>query len=161
MLRSLLLCALLLPLMGCGDDSSGQQGSPDSGDPTKVTYAESLNVDLSVMTRLPSGLFLLDQGAVGTGDEATNGARVQVHYTGYLPDGKMFETSEGKAPIAFNLGLGQVIDGWDQGLLGMRVGGKRRLIIPSALGYGAQGSASGRIPPHSVLIFDVGLISVR
>ncbi|AGC45146.1 FKBP-type peptidylprolyl cis-trans isomerase [Myxococcus stipitatus DSM 14675] len=160
MLRSLLLCALLLPLMGCGDDSPGQ-GNPDNGDPTKVTYAESLNVDLSTMTLLPTGLYLQDLGAAGTGAEATDGARVQVHYTGWLPDGTKFESSENKAPIGFNVGRRQVIDGWDQGILGMRVGGKRRLIIPSSLGYGSQGSSSGRIPPYTVLIFEVELISVR
>ncbi|NTX02262.1 FKBP-type peptidyl-prolyl cis-trans isomerase [Myxococcus sp. CA051A] len=162
MLRSLLLCALLLPLVGCGseDPNTPPLGNPDNGDPTKVTYAESLNVDLAAMTLLPSGLYLQDLGEPGAGDAATAGRRVYVHYTGWLPDGQKFDSSEGKSPLDFILGQGRVIDGWDQGIAGMRVGGKRRLVIPSSLAYGAEGSP-GAIPSYSVLIFDTELIVVR
>lgn len=154
--RSLLLCALLVPLFGCGEDS---EVNPDSGDPTKVTYAEELMVDLSAMTLLPSGLYIQDN-PVGTGTEATALDRVQVHYTGYLPDGTRFDTSRGKTPFSFNLGAGEVIEGWDQGILGMKVGGSRRLVIPASLGYGEDG-VPGVIPPYSVLIFDTELMFVR
>lgn len=157
MLRSLLLCALLVPLLGCGEDS---QYNPDNGDPTKVTYAPELGVDLAAMQRLESGLYIQDL-VVGTGTEARSLNRIQVHYTGWLPDGTQFETSYGGTPITFTLGRGDVIEGWDQGITGMRVGGKRRLVIPSSLGYGEEGSPSGTIPPYTVLIFDTELMSVR
>ncbi|MCP3137940.1 FKBP-type peptidyl-prolyl cis-trans isomerase [Pyxidicoccus xibeiensis] len=157
MLRSLLLCALLLPLLGCGDDA----GNPDSGDPTKVTYAEALGVDLSAMTRLPSGLYIQDLGDPGTGAVAQPNRRVQVHYTGWLPSGTQFDSSRDEAPLSFTLGVGAVIKGWDEGIEGMKVGGSRRLVIPSELGYGERGGGGGVIPPHSVLIFDTELMFVR
>jgi len=149
-LPMLSLCLLLALSSACGD----------SGDPTKVTYAAFLGVDLTAMNRGDSGLYTLDQ-EVGTGVEATNGRSLEVHYSGWLPDGTLFDTSrrEGRQPFTFTLGQGRVIQGWDQGLVGMRVGGKRRLIIPSELGYGSAGS--GAIPPDSVLVFDVELLSAR
>ena len=161
MFRTLLLCAVLLPLMGCGDDSNDPSGgNPDSGDPAKVTYAESLGVDLSAMTLLPSGLYIQDLGEPGTGAEAVSGAIVSVRYTGWLPNGTMFDSTENKAAFSFVLGRGSVIAGWDQGIAGMRVGGKRRLVIPSSLGYGRDGSPP-RIPSYSVLVFDTELVAVR
>ena len=97
---------------------------------------------------------------IGIGAEAVAGKRVEVHYTGWLTDGKKFDSSldRGK-PFGFNLGAGQVIQGWDQGVQGMLVGGKRRLTIPASLGYGARG-AGGVIPPHATLIFEVELLKV-
>ncbi len=96
--------------------------------------------------------------AVGTGAEANTGSVVTVHYTGKLQDGTVFDTSVGRSPITFTLGAGQVIQGWEQGLQGMKAGGKRLLIIPAALGYGANGY--GPIPPNAPLIFEVELVSV-
>nr|AQM37589.1 peptidyl-prolyl cis-trans isomerase [Myxococcus virescens] len=158
MLRSLLVPMLLaVSLLGCGDDETV---NPDSGDPTKVTYAESLNVDLAAMTRLPSGLYIQDTFAAEDGAQAQAGNRVQVRYTGYLPDGRSFDASGNGPAFGFNLGAGEVIKGWDEGIVGMRVGGRRRLIIPSDLGYGANGAGS-RIPPYTVLVFDTELVSVR
>lgn len=158
MLRSLLVPMLLaVSLIGCGDDESA---NPDSGDPTKVTYAGSLNVDLDKMTRLESGLYIEDTFVVEDGAQAQSGNRVQVRYTGYLPDGRSFDATGNGPAISFTLGTKQVIDGWDQGIPGMRVGSRRRLILPSSLGYGAAGVGS-RIPPYSVLIFDTELVSVR
>jgi len=95
---------------------------------------------------------------VGTGNEATIGSVVKVHYTGKLQDGTVFDTSLGQDPIEFTLGVGQVIQGWEQGIPGMKVGGKRLLIIPAALGYGANGY--GPIPPNAPLIFEVELVAV-
>jgi peptidylprolyl isomerase len=157
MLRSLLLCALLVPLLGCGKEDASV--NPDNGDPTKVTYAPELGVDLAVMQPLPSGLYIQDT-VVGTGNEARASNRVQVHYTGWLPDGTEFDSSRGATPIAFVLGRGDVIDGWDEGITGMRVGGKRLLVIPASLAYGEEG-VPGVIPPYSVLVFETELVSVR
>jgi len=106
-----------------------------------------------------SGLMYIDQ-QVGSGASPQSGQNVQVHYTGWLTDGKKFDSSVDRGqPFAFPLGRGQVIQGWDEGVASMRVGGKRRLIIPSELGYGARGSGS-TIPPNATLIFDVELLSV-
>jgi peptidylprolyl isomerase len=157
MLRSLLLCALFVPLLGCGGDS---QYNPDNGDPTKVTYAPELGVDLAAMTRLESGLYYQDT-VVGTGTEARPLNRIQVHYTGWFPDGRQFDSSRGGTPFTFTLGRGDVIEGWDEGIAGMKVGGQRRLVIPSSLAYGEEGSPTGTIPPYSVLVFDTELVSVR
>ena len=107
-----------------------------------------------------SGLKYLDQ-VVGTGEVAVAGKTVNVHYTGWLENGKKFDSSvdRGQA-FSFPLGAGRVIKGWDEGVQGMKVGGKRKLTIPSNLGYGPQG-AGGVIPPNATLIFDVELLGVR
>ena len=103
---------------------------------------------------------------VGTGTEAVSGKTVRVHYTGWLfndarPDqkGAQFDSSSGLEPLTFVLGVGQVIAGWDEGLVGMKVGGTRRLIIPPSKGYG--GTRRGPIPPNATLVFDVQLIEVQ
>jgi len=108
----------------------------------------------------PSGLKYIDQ-VVGTGEVAVAGKTVNVHYTGWLENGKKFDSSvdRGQA-FSFPLGAGRVIKGWDEGVQGMKVGGKRKLTIPSNLGYGPQG-AGGVIPPNATLTFDVELLGVR
>ena len=107
----------------------------------------------------PSGLKYIDE-IVGTGDAPAKGQRVKVHYTGRLTDGKKFDSSVDRGePFTFSIGVGQVIKGWDEGVMSMKVGGKRQLIIPSDLGYGARG-AGRDIPPHAELIFDVELLGV-
>ena len=98
---------------------------------------------------------------VGTGAVATAGKTAVVHYTGWLLDGTKFDSSRDRnQPFSFPLGAGQVIKGWDEGVAGMKVGGKRTLIVPPALGYGARG-AGGVIPPNATLKFDVELLDVR
>ncbi|MBV9017352.1 MAG: FKBP-type peptidyl-prolyl cis-trans isomerase [Alphaproteobacteria bacterium] len=115
------------------------------------------------MTELASGLKYTDS-KVGDGAAATAGHKVTVNYTGWLDDkgekGKKFDSSlDAGKPFSFTLGGGQVIKGWDEGVAGMKVGGKRTLVIPPELGYGARG-AGGVIPPNATLIFDVELLKV-
>ena len=99
---------------------------------------------------------------VGTGATATSGHNVKVHYTGWLTNGKKFDSSvDRKEPFEFKLGAGQVIKGWDEGVAGMKVHGKRRLEIPPSLGYGSRGVGGGLIPPNSTLLFDVELLDVK
>jgi len=103
----------------------------------------------------------IEDEVVGTGAEAKKGDRVSVHYTGWLLDGTKFDSSRDRnQPFGFTLGAGEVIAGWDQGVAGMKVGGKRKLTIPSELGYGSRG-AGGVIPPDATLLFDVELLEVR
>jgi len=132
--RLALLLPLGLGLAACGGSSSSPSPVPDSGQVT--------------MTDL----------VVGTGAEAVVGDTLSVNYTGWLADGTQFDTSYGKQPFVFRLGAGQVIKGWDQGLVGMKVGGQRRLIIPPSLGYGSAGS--GPIPGNATLKFEVELLSI-
>lgn len=98
---------------------------------------------------------------VGSGAEAVSGKMVSVHYTGWLTDGKKFDSSVDRGqPFTFTLGAGQVIRGWDEGVAGMKVGGKRKLTIPPAMAYGDAG-AGGVIPPNATLVFDVELLDVK
>jgi FKBP-type peptidyl-prolyl cis-trans isomerase len=119
--------------------------------PTKVTGKPTQTV---------SGLEYWDI-KVGTGPTAVKGQTVKVHYTGWLTTGKKFDSSVDRGePFTFSLGAGQVIKGWDEGVAGMKVGGKRQLRIPPEIGYGSQG-AGGVIPGNATLIFDVELLGVR
>lgn len=111
------------------------------------------------MTTSPSGLQYRDD-VVGTGAEAKAGHHVLVHYTGTLTDGKKFDSSRDRdQPFHFALGAGSVIRGWDEGVAGMKVGGRRTLVIPADLGYGSRGV--GPIPANSTLVFDVELLDVH
>src|SRR5438270_5994578 len=108
----------------------------------------------------PSGLQYVDQKE-GTGEEAQSGNRVSVHYTGWLKDGKKFDSSKDRnEPFMFQLGAGMVIKGWDEGVAGMKVGGKRKLIIPANLAYGKRG-AGGVIPADAELTFEVELLKIK
>ena len=111
-------------------------------------------------TTTPSGLRYIDLDE-GDGDIPTAGSTTVVHYTGWLLDGTKFDSSVDRGdPFSFKIGAGQVIQGWDEGVMTMKVGGKRKLIIPADLGYGSQG-AGGVIPGDATLVFDVELIEIR
>jgi FKBP-type peptidyl-prolyl cis-trans isomerase FkpA len=138
--RLTLVLALLAPIAACGGGSSPAAPTPN------VPYSQT---DLKV----------------GDGAEAVAGKQVTVNYTGWFYDanqpdqkGAQFETSVGKTPFSFPLGAGRVIQGWDRGVAGMKVGGSRRLVIPPSLGYGAAGN--GPIPGNATLVFDVDLLAV-
>lgn len=144
-----LLALSLLAAASCGDD-------PFAVDPQvieEVEFAASLNIDLSAMTKLASGVYILDVEA-GTGDPLEGGTNVTVGFTGRLTDGSVFDAGS----FPFLLGGGQVIPGFDAGVMGMRVGGQRRIIIPPEQGYGAAGRPG--IPGGAILIFDVEVLSV-
>jgi len=141
------LAALLLVLLALALSGWSQS---DTSAPTKVTGKPVTTSD---------GLKYWDIKE-GTGPTATAGQRVKVHYTGWLTNGKKFDSSVDRGkPFEFVLGQGNVIKGWDEGVAGMKVGGKRQLQIPPDLGYGARG-AGGVIPPNATLVFDVELLGV-
>ena len=107
-----------------------------------------------------SGL-MIEELALGEGDTAKSGDQVTVHYTGWLTNGRKFDSSlDRRDPFSFSLGRGNVIAGWDEGVAGMKVGGKRKLTIPPEMAYGSRG-AGGVIPPNATLVFEVELLAVR
>jgi len=110
-------------------------------------------------TQVTSSGLKITELVLGDGQEATQGTSVSVNYRGTLEDGKEFDSSYGRGPFEFSLGAGMVIKGWDEGVAGMKVGGKRKLVIPPELGYGSRGI--GPIPPNSVLTFEVELLGVK
>lgn len=122
-------------------------------------FAKELNVDTTAMTATPSGLHYADL-TVGQGPAAGPGSTVAVQYTGWLTSGRQFDSSRGGKPLEFRIGNHEVIDGWDEGLTGMKAGGKRRLVIPPSLGYGAEGSPPV-IPANATLVFEVELVALR
>lgn len=146
--RSILLISVLTAFAALG--IAFGRANDDTSAPTKVEGKPKSTI---------SGVEYWDI-VVGTGATAVAGKTVGVHYTGWLADGKKFDSSVDRGkPIAFPLGAGRVIKGWDEGIVGMKVGGKRQLRIPPDLGYGTRG-APPAIPPNAVLIFDVQLLAV-
>lgn len=158
---ALLLAAVLLPtLSGCSMDIFRKQGIRQvAGEPEALEYADQLKVRLDEMTRTPSGLYYLDR-VTGTGATAVNGKVVSVGYVGTLADGFVFDRSGMGSPIQFTLGEGEVITGWDEGIGGMKVGGRRLLVIRPSLGYGNVSPGAG-IPANATLVFDVTLEGVE
>ncbi len=142
--------AVIAVIVGAVFVLQGGANAPGSPKPTTSAAASASP---------PAGLKVTDE-VVGTGDEAVAGKTVTVNYVGTLDDGTKFDSSyDRNQPFDFVLGQGQVIKGWDQGVAGMKVGGKRKLVIPPDLGYGSQ--AQGKIPPNSTLTFEVELLAVK
>jgi FKBP-type peptidyl-prolyl cis-trans isomerase len=148
MRHQLIVLAVAVAVVGC------HRGGPSKG------FSASLGVDTTRMTKASSGLWYTDL-TPGQGDSAVPGRTVTVHYTGWLPDGTKFDSSRDRGePFAFTLGAGQVISGWDEGVKGMKVGGRRKLVLPPPLAYGDVG-APPAIPPNATLVFDVEVLKVE
>jgi len=144
---------VLLGMLACGSEDQGQAGGAPASAPETAPA-----LDMSALIETPTGLRYEDL-EMGQGAAAKPGETVEVHYTGWFLGGDKFDSSLDRGqPFTFLLGSGQVIPGWDQGVVGMKVGGKRRLVIPPDLAYGAAGRAG--IPPNSTLVFDVELLGV-
>ena len=145
----------LLAAIGCGGEGADSCAQVESMPPAPETAPA---VELAAMTQTASGLYYLDM-EVGSGEEAVPGRSVTVHYSGWFLDGEKFDSSvDRNETFQFPLGGGRVIAGWDEGVAGMLIGGKRRLVIPPELAYGANGRPG--IPPNSTLVFDVELFCV-
>ena len=128
---------------------------------TSKAYKKAIPENPMLKDAMESGL-KIEITQEGTGQGAKSGQTINVHYTGTLEDGTKFDSSLDRGtPFSFTLGSGQVIEGWDKGLLDMKVGEKRKLTIPSDMGYGPQGTPGGPIPPNATLIFDVEMIEIK
>jgi FKBP-type peptidyl-prolyl cis-trans isomerase len=150
--------ALVVAAAACGDPDAGGEGDAGTDAAAQETTAAPDGCGEDAV-ELEDGLCYVEHDA-GSGPEAERGDVVEVDYTGTLTDGTEFDSSEGRAPIEFTLGIGQVIEGWDRGIAGMKVGGQRVLTIPADMGYGSRG-AGGVIPPNATLLFDVELLDVK
>jgi FKBP-type peptidyl-prolyl cis-trans isomerase len=151
-MRGSALALFALILSACGGSGDDKGGAASAG--------SDFAIDSAALTRTASGLQYQDV-AVGNGAEAREGQVAVVHYTGWLTDGTKFDSSRDRGtPFSFPLGEGQVIAGWDEGVAGMKVGGRRKLLIPANLGYGEMG-APPVIPPGATLVFDVELLDVK
>jgi FKBP-type peptidyl-prolyl cis-trans isomerase len=147
-----LVLAIVGAVMAQTTPSKKVPTTPNTNAPAKVT-GPGVKTD--------SGLQYWDI-RLGNGETAKEGSRVRVHYTGWLPNGKKFDSSvDAGTPFDFRIGNGEVIKGWEEGITGMRVGGKRQLHIPPSLAYGAEGTPDGSIPPNATLIFDIHLLAIQ
>jgi FKBP-type peptidyl-prolyl cis-trans isomerase len=150
------IALLSVSLAAC---ASGGGAPPATRSLESIPFASTLDVNLARMTKTPSGLYYRDI-EVGTGTIVHGKLDVKVHYTGWLTNGVKFDSNtEDQTPLTVPLNRGRAIKGWDDGLEGMRVGGRRQLVIPPELGYGSN--RSGLIPPDAVLVFDIRVVSAK
>lgn len=145
---------LLLVATACSTGGTSTAMAPES-----IAFAPSLGVDVAAMERLRDGVLVRDL-VVGSGPSVRRGSRVGVHFAGFLPDGTQFDAAAPpNPPVEFVLGAGGVIRGWQTGIVGMRVGGQRQLVVPASEAYGTQ--SVGRVPPNATLVFVIKLVSAR
>lgn len=163
------VCCVLLILSLVFNTPQQEPAKADSASLTKSSQQtplqmaennQDMNMNSEEIITTPSGLQYIDIKE-GNGESPRQGKTVIVHYTGTLENGKKFDSSKDRnQPFSFKIGVGQVIKGWDEGVMSMKVGGQRKLVIPPELGYGARG-AGGVIPPNATLIFDVELLEIK
>jgi FKBP-type peptidyl-prolyl cis-trans isomerase len=152
-------CGMLMMLAACSSAGPAAGVQAPAPEPEAITFAPSLEVDLAAMERLSSGVYVRDVRE-GEGPGVIRGDRVTVRYVGWLPDGTLFDAIvPPNAPREFRLGDGEVIRGWESGMVGMKVSGQRQIVVPPSLGYGAR--RVDNIPANSTLVFLVELVSVR
>ncbi len=156
-LRSAAAAVLLLAAAGCG--SAGTPFEALARDPTEVTYAASLGVNLDEMTRSPTGLYYQTLTEGRGAEVAAAGDSLLVHYTGWTRNGARFDRSPEDRPLMVVLGEGTVIPGFEEGLEGMRLGEERLLVIPHELAYGSR--RIGDIPPYAILVFRIELVGLE
>ncbi len=156
---------LLTAGAGCGGSDTDTEAaeaavSETAGLAVSPDFAAELGVNLENMTRSASGLYKQDL-AEGIGLSARPGHLVAIRYTGWIPNGEQFDSSEDDPePYTFPLGAGRAIEGWEEGIAGMRIGGKRRLVIPPQLGYGSRG-VPGDVPPNATLVYEIELVDIK
>lgn len=160
---------LALPLLltaSCAREAPEPEGAPPVtisteealADPVMLDYHPDLQVDVTEMIHRASGLLYQDL-VTGSGPPLANGRTAVVRYSVWLHNGVLIESNRDLEPFAFRVGAGDVIEGWDEGLVGMQAGGKRKLVVPYKLGYGETGS--GDVPPYATLVFDIELLEIR
>ena len=155
LVRSLLVASAFSSSLAACSSNSASTSAPTI---ESTAFAPVLGVDLAASTKAPSGLYYRDM-TVGTGAAVANGQQLSMRYTGWLANGTQFDSNVNGSPLVFRLGTRAVIDGWDLGIVGMKVGGRRQLILPPALGYGAAGN--GSIPGNAILVFIVDVLSAQ
>ncbi|GAB4328979.1 MAG: FKBP-type peptidyl-prolyl cis-trans isomerase [Candidatus Zixiibacteriota bacterium] len=155
----------MLLIIGCGQADESEQAAPKQETSETQPAAEVADVGIPEVAgdtvTTESGLRYIDV-VVGEGASPEAGNMIAAHYTGWLTDGTKFDSSRDRGqPLEFPVGQGRVIKGWDEGLMSMKVGGRRILIIPPELGYGDRGTPGGPIPPGATLVFDVELVGIN
>ena len=156
-IRTMALAAVISAPLLLGSCINTDSQFPEEVPIERTTFASTLGVNLAASTKTAGGAYYRDI-TVGTGAAVTNGKQFQVYYTGWLADGTVFDSNVGGSLLPVILGSGQVIDGWDQALIGTKVGGTRQLIVPPSLGFGPY--PYGNIPGNSVLVFNVQIVSI-
>jgi FKBP-type peptidyl-prolyl cis-trans isomerase len=156
--RALVSAALIFLPMSLSSCLAVEDHTPELIPIEETNFATPLGVNLAASTRTPNGAYYRDI-VVGTGPAVVVGKNISVHYTAWLANGTVIQSNVADAPFQFIYGIGAVIDGWDEGLVGARVGGQRQLIVPPSLGYG-EFDYGTKIPGNSVLVFNIEIVSM-